>query len=775
MTYSVPQPVITYRHLVSAGTLNASNPLRVVSLCDIDAAYAAFEAKRLGIDPFATPLGVQQWQGLIAISYAARKFGITRHETAEEAKKKCPDIVLVHVATYAEGSETAEYNEDPRPETHKVSLDPYRRESRKVVAIFNEMCPLGAIEKASIDEMYCDLTLAVRQLILQRFPHLARPPAGAPDGLDTPLPPPPMIDWTNLGHRLPTQNDPQPSADPDDQVPAAQPTAAGEEQQSSSQDMLEQAETWTDYALACGAELIYKVRTEIKDRLGYTMSAGIASNKTLAKLSASERKPNGQTTMLPAATPIYLKDLPVSKIRFLGGKLGRAIEAEWQSSTAGDLWNVPLAEMQQKFGEESRWVYDVLRGIDHSAVIERTKNKTMLASKNVTPPIRTTREAQKWLGILSNELCVRLKEAREEMPSLWPSTLTLRYLRRPDHGGSAEARSRQTSFPFVKDLRPQHIFTAGEKLWLEVFGDAEQLDQIVISVALGFSGLEAGEQGQRSLHGFFASGAEKSTASEGPRQAFREAVSSTGNGGHAEPHAAVSTSDVSLIPPVPSATTSATTSAQAVSSSSSGSASPSVTETPRKKRKAKSKGLESLFQRAATAASSPSSQRHVESISIPGTRMEDTVPAQDDDEGARDSSPQEDGGISWTCPSCSTRILPRPPALPGEEGQGDQVSGGDKADEESDAARRLQLARQDHEDFHFALDLETEERGRRAQALMPRGSLPSASQASRSGSTQQNPSTQKRAAQGQSEFPTSASNKKARGLQSFFAKKPPGG
>lgn len=62
MAYSVPQPTITYRHLVSAGSLNAANPLRVVSLCDIDAAYAAFEAKRLGIDPFVTPVAVQQWQ-----------------------------------------------------------------------------------------------------------------------------------------------------------------------------------------------------------------------------------------------------------------------------------------------------------------------------------------------------------------------------------------------------------------------------------------------------------------------------------------------------------------------------------------------------------------------------------------------------------------------------------------------------------------------------------------------------------------------------------------
>lgn len=43
-----------------------SNPLRVIAHCDVDAAYAAFEAKRLGVNPFEQPLAVQQWNGLVS-------------------------------------------------------------------------------------------------------------------------------------------------------------------------------------------------------------------------------------------------------------------------------------------------------------------------------------------------------------------------------------------------------------------------------------------------------------------------------------------------------------------------------------------------------------------------------------------------------------------------------------------------------------------------------------------------------------------------------------
>mgnify|MGYP001573005871 CR=1 FL=1 len=43
------------------------NPLRCIAHIDIDAAYAAMEMARLGVDP-ATPLAVQQWNGLVRLS-----------------------------------------------------------------------------------------------------------------------------------------------------------------------------------------------------------------------------------------------------------------------------------------------------------------------------------------------------------------------------------------------------------------------------------------------------------------------------------------------------------------------------------------------------------------------------------------------------------------------------------------------------------------------------------------------------------------------------------
>lgn len=121
---------------------------------------------RLGL-PSSIPLAVRQWNGLvrpdlllflyttlhmlilahslqIAVNYAARAFGITRHESPIEAVKKCPALVMVHVATYRGGDTEPGYweGDDVLPTTHKVSLDPYRRESLKIIKVFSEFCSI---------------------------------------------------------------------------------------------------------------------------------------------------------------------------------------------------------------------------------------------------------------------------------------------------------------------------------------------------------------------------------------------------------------------------------------------------------------------------------------------------------------------------------------------------------------------------------------------------------------------------------------------------------
>ncbi|KAJ2769765.1 N-acetyltransferase eso1, partial [Coemansia linderi] len=105
-----------------------------------------------------------QWQGLVAVNYPARDRGVKRLDTVAEAREKCPEIKFVHVATFTDTSPPA-YYPSPSPTTHKVSLDEYRRASRKIMDVARRLCP--TMSKASIDEAYLDVSEVVKDEILR--------------------------------------------------------------------------------------------------------------------------------------------------------------------------------------------------------------------------------------------------------------------------------------------------------------------------------------------------------------------------------------------------------------------------------------------------------------------------------------------------------------------------------------------------------------------------------------------------------------------------------
>ncbi|KAH8100816.1 DNA/RNA polymerase [Cristinia sonorae] len=506
--YEDLNPTITYRHLHSHN-LGVKDPLRVIALCDSDAFYAACEQVRLGIDP-SVPLVVQQWDSLIAVNYPARKFGISRMDRAKEAKKRCPELMLVHVATFKEGEKEPGYWENPDSLTHKVSLDHYRRESTKIIQMFKEGLPEGEIERASIDEAFIDFTRPVRDEILKRYPHLAQVPDNAPNGKDSPLPPPPtQILWNEKTTIVPISLPP-----PDC---AAEGSGIAETKVVQETDEGEPC-TWHDVALSIAAELMAKIRDDIYSKLGYTTSAGIARNKFIAKLAASYRKPNSQSVVRNAAIPNYLRPMAFQKIRYLGGKLGKAIAEEYDVSTVGDLLTITLEEMQHKFGEESIWVYEILRGIDRSEVKEKPSvTKSMLASKNLPQPIVQTSQGHHWIRVLAAELALRLKEAREAVPALWPKSIVL-HIRQ----GYETSRSKQAPFPFSREITVDLVASAGDKLWKDLVGaeGSRKTPFKITNVQLSFSGIESMAPGQRSIEGFFkdSHGVGPSTPSKSKRK-----------------------------------------------------------------------------------------------------------------------------------------------------------------------------------------------------------------------------------------------------------------
>jgi DNA polymerase eta len=114
-------------------------------------------------------------------------------------------------------------------------------------------------EKASIDEAYLDLTALTISEILRRHNHLAGVPHDAPQGEDTPLPPPPPVNWDPVSSIFPIggENESEQEGEVEQFVDS----------------MTDEIGSWQDYALSVGAELMDRIRSEVKRELGYTCSA----------------------------------------------------------------------------------------------------------------------------------------------------------------------------------------------------------------------------------------------------------------------------------------------------------------------------------------------------------------------------------------------------------------------------------------------------------------------------------------------------------------------
>ena len=209
--------------------------------------------------------------------------------------------------------------------------------------------------------------------------------------------------------------------------------------------------------------------------------------------------------MLPRFTYAFLSPIPFRKIRFLGGKFGANVEEEWNQTNVSDLWNVSLEKMRERFGSDGQWLYQLLRGIDSSAVQQRSANHSMMSVKNFRPRLTSSKMALSWLAVLSSELSKRLQEEREDDPSMFPRTLVLRYL----ISNSSGVKSHQVPFgQIANEHLDREIYTRAEKLWYESIGRVMHRpgpSRVELSLlALSFASIDRTARDQQPLRNFLS-------------------------------------------------------------------------------------------------------------------------------------------------------------------------------------------------------------------------------------------------------------------------------
>uniref|UniRef100_A0A0E0N2N4 DNA polymerase eta n=1 Tax=Oryza rufipogon TaxID=4529 RepID=A0A0E0N2N4_ORYRU len=351
---------------------------RVIAHVDMDCFYVQVEQRR-NPELRGQPTAVVQYNdwkggGLIAVSYEARKFGVKRSMRGDEAKMVCPSINLVQVPVARD----------------KADLNVYRSAGSEVVTILSTK---GKCERASIDEVYLDLTDAAKEMLLESPPELLEL----------------IFEEATKSNILGLPSD---VSNREDSVRAWLCRADADYQ---------------DKLLSCGAIIVAQLRVKVLEETQFTCSAGIAHNKMLAKLVSGMHKPAQQTVVPSSAIQDFLVSLPIKKMKQLGGKLGSSLQDDLGVNTVGDLLSFTEDKLQEYYGVNTgTWLWKIARGISGEEVEDRLLPKSHGCGKTFPGPkaLKNNASVKTWLDRLCEELSERIQSDLNQNKRI-AQTLTL--------------------------------------------------------------------------------------------------------------------------------------------------------------------------------------------------------------------------------------------------------------------------------------------------------------------------------------------------------------
>ncbi|KAJ4325569.1 hypothetical protein N0V84_003449 [Fusarium piperis] len=243
---------------------------RVILQFDYDCFYAqVFENKNPALKKL--PVGVKQKNCLSTCNYNARALGLKKLMSVSEAKRLCPELVLMD-------------GED---------LTPFRDTSKILFNYFKTFSWNHKVERLGFDEVFMDVTDIVEYNLF-------------------------CLNKASLANSFFCLS----KEDPERGFQCDLTSIAGCVQGTASPDL--ETESPAYLRLLLGSHLAQFLRLQIEEKFGFTSTCGIATNKMLSKLVGGKNKPRNQTTLLALTQDeaiTFLDDHKLRKIPGLGFKM----------------------------------------------------------------------------------------------------------------------------------------------------------------------------------------------------------------------------------------------------------------------------------------------------------------------------------------------------------------------------------------------------------------------------------------------------------------------
>ena len=141
---------------------------------------------------------------------------------------------------------------------------------------------------------------------------------------------------------------------------------------------LELTEKARDYEEA--ERIAKEIQKEVLEKIGITISIGIAPTKSLAKIASDENKPHGVTVVKPENIRIFLSHMDITRIPGIGKKT-KVYFYKKGIKKIGDIINTPLPNMIELFGKHGSWIWKVANGLDNRKVKEFHEQRKSISTE----------------------------------------------------------------------------------------------------------------------------------------------------------------------------------------------------------------------------------------------------------------------------------------------------------------------------------------------------------------------------------------------------------
>ncbi|MFP4081428.1 MAG: DNA polymerase IV [Candidatus Aminicenantes bacterium] len=203
-----------------------------------------------------------------------------------------------------------------------------------------------------------------------------------------------------------------------------------------------------------------RIKQEVEQKLGLTVSVGVGPSKLVAKLAAAKAKPGKLVGVAPGEEEDFLRDLGIESLPGIGPK-AQVILRMLNIHKIGELWALPRATLRSLFGLNGEVIYLQARGIDSRPVASAAVPKSVSRETTFLEDLWDRRLLLAHLAYLCDRLTITLRQG-----SLFAHIIEVK-VRHSDF--RTEARRRLLLTPLQETER---IYRIAQQLFLQLFSSS---------------------------------------------------------------------------------------------------------------------------------------------------------------------------------------------------------------------------------------------------------------------------------------------------------------